>query len=263
MAAARRPAPGPLAAFVLHSWDWSETSLIVELFTRDRGRVAVVAKGAKRPYSQLRAVLVPFQRLQAQVGRAHADESDEVLPLRGAERSEGPPMPAGAALFSGFYLNELLIKLLARLDPHPALWDAYAEAVARLQGRDESGLQPVLRAFELTLLREIGVLPDLHQVTLTVQAVQDEVRYTLHPEAGVVATALDGGLQGRQLVALEAGLASGQGDALRAAVGPCAAALRAPLREVLHYHLGSPRLSTRQVMAELQRLLTPDTSRPS
>jgi recombinational DNA repair protein (RecF pathway) len=102
---------------VLHSWDWSETSLIVELFTRERGRVVVVAKGAKRPYSQLRPVLLPFQRLQVQLGRPPADER------RGAPAALGRagrrPADAGRrALFAGFYLNELLLKLLARQDPH-------------------------------------------------------------------------------------------------------------------------------------------------
>jgi len=75
---ARRAPAGPLPAYVLHSHDWSETSLIVELFIRERGRVVVVAKGAKRPYSQQRSVLLPFQRLLVQLGRTPADEAAEV-----------------------------------------------------------------------------------------------------------------------------------------------------------------------------------------
>jgi hypothetical protein len=75
----------PLLAYVLHRWDWSETSLIVELFTREQGRVVVAAKGAKRPTSQLRPVLLPFQPLHALLGKAPADEAAEVLNLRGAE----------------------------------------------------------------------------------------------------------------------------------------------------------------------------------
>src|SRR3954465_15138094 len=114
MPTARRVS-APLDAYVLHRYDWSETSLILDLFTRARGRLAVAAKGAKRPYSQLRSVLLPFQRLQLSLGRPPgADENREVHNLRAAEWAGGGSMLTGAALFSGFYLNELLMKLLAR-----------------------------------------------------------------------------------------------------------------------------------------------------
>ena len=115
-----------LAAYVLHQYDWSETSLILDLFTRERGRLAVAAKGAKRPYSQLRGVLLPFLRLHVSLGRGSDDPSAEVLNLRAAEWAGGATLPQGDALFSGFYLNELLVRLLARQDPHPRLFDAYA-----------------------------------------------------------------------------------------------------------------------------------------
>ncbi|MBK9363573.1 MAG: DNA repair protein RecO [Rubrivivax sp.] len=262
-ASARKAAAAPLAAYVLHSWDWSETSLIVELFTRERGRIVVAAKGAKRPYSQLRPVLIPFQRLLVQLGRTPADESAEVHLLRSAERAGGPPMPAGAALFAGFYLNELLLKLLARQDPHGGLFDAYAEAVTALQAADDASVQLTLRAFELLLLRELGVLPELDSVTLTVRTVEAAGRYSLHPEAGVVTAAGDeSALPGQALAALEAALAGGDRAALRAAAAPVTAALRAPLRQVLHYHLGSPMLRTRQLMVDLQKLIDRETPRP-
>jgi len=248
-------AVAPLQAFVLHHWDWSETSLIVELFTRERGRLAVAAKGAKRPYSQLRPVLVPFQRLLVQLGRTPQDEAAEVHLLRSAERAHGPPMPGGAALLAGFYLNELLLQLLARQDPHEALFDAYAQAVAALQADDEDGVQLTLRSFELALLRAMGVLPALDQVTLTLRPLQGLQPYTLHAEAGVVpAEGARAALPGADLVAIEQALAAADGAALRAAVAPVRAALRAPLREMLHYHLGSSRLRTRRLMVELHRL---------
>ena len=86
MATARR-APAMLAAYVLHQYNWSETSLIVDLFTREQGRLVVVAKGAKRPYSQLRPVLLPFQRILVAVGRVarstpSEDNTPEVQTLR-------------------------------------------------------------------------------------------------------------------------------------------------------------------------------------
>src|SRR5881396_4020453 len=163
----------PLNAFVLHHYDWSETSLILDVFTREQGRIAVAAKGAKRPYSQFRSVLLPFQRILMSLGRTPAGES-EVHNLRGAEWAGGAPMLSGAALFSGFYLNELLMKLLARHDPHPALFDAYAATLPCLVADDEAQVQAALRAFEVTLLKEIGVLPDLSLVTLTLEEVREE-----------------------------------------------------------------------------------------
>jgi DNA repair protein RecO (recombination protein O) len=256
-AAKPRRASAPLAAYVLHQHDWSESSLIVELFTRAQGRVVVAAKGAKRPTSNFRAVLLPFVPILAQLGRAPADEQAEVHNLRSAEWAGGQPLLAAAALFSGFYLNELLLKLLARQDPHPALFDAYADtlsALARMQGAAEEAA--VLRAFELLLLRELGVLPELATATLTAQPVQPDTRYTLHAEGGLMADV--DGLPGSHWVALEAALAhaaaSGQAQALRQACAATAGALRGPLRGLLHYHLGHSHLRTRQVWRGVQQL---------
>lgn len=249
-----RATGGPLAAYVLHQYDWSETSLIVEFFTRERGRMVAAAKGAKRPYSQLRPVLMPFQRLQVQFGKAPADDSAEVHNLRSAEWAGGVPVTGGAALFAGFYLNELLLKLLARQDPHPRLFDAYADVLGAISQAEEAGTQPALRAFELLLLRELGVLPELSVVTQTVEPLHDDAHYTLDAEAGVVASP-GSGLTGRGLVALEAALAHGGGDALRETVAGVVAPLRGPLRSLLHYHLGSPQLRTRRVMIDVQKLL--------
>jgi DNA repair protein RecO (recombination protein O) len=238
----------PLAAYVLHRHDWSESSLIVELFTRERGRLVVVAKGAKRPTSQLRPVLLPFQPLHALLGRAPADDQGEVHLLRSAEWAGGAPMLGGTVLFSGFYLNELLLKLLARQDPHPALYDTYADTLAALPG-DEAA---ALRAFELTLLRALGWLPELNVVTQTAQALQPDKHYTLDAESGV--SPQREGASGNDWVALEAALRHGHPAALRAACAPVAALLRSPLRSVLQYHLGPTTLRTRQVMLDVQRL---------
>jgi DNA repair protein RecO (recombination protein O) len=254
----RRAPAGPQPAYVLHSHDWSETSLIVELFIRERGRVVVVAKGAKRPYSQLRPVLLPFQRLLVQLGRTPADEAAEVHTLRSAEWAGGMPSPGGAALFAGFYVNELLLKLLARQDPHPQLFDIYADSIEALSSKGEGAREGVLRAFELALLRELGVLPELGVLTQAAKAVSAEGRYSLDAEAGVVAVSRgQTGLPGAALVAIEAALLHGGGAALRDATAPVVAALRAPLRQVLHYHLGSATLRTRAVMQGVKNLLDP------
>ena len=247
-----RSAATALAAYVLHRYDWSESSLIVDLFTRELGRVVVAAKGAKRPTSQLRAVLRPFQRLHATLGRTAAGA--EVRNLRGAEWAGGVPLAGGEALFSGFYLNELLMKLLAREDPHPALWDAYAGTLAQLGGEREPA---ALRAFELRLLREIGLLPELTRVTATQAALKPAALYGLRPEAGLAATTAGepGVIAGSDWLALQTALDADDLPALQSACDSPAVALRKQLRELLAYHLGPAPLRTRQVLLDLQPLL--------
>ena len=114
-------------AFVLHTYAYRETSLIVEAFTADHGRVAMVARGAKRPRSELRGVLQAFQPLTLSWAGA-----GEIKTLIRAEWRGGLPLVAGSALLCGFYLNELLLKLLPREDPHPQLFRDYATALAEL-----------------------------------------------------------------------------------------------------------------------------------
>lgn len=259
MATTRRLA-APLTAYVLHRYDWSETSVILDLFTREQGRLVVAAKGAKRPYSQLRSVLLPFQRLSVGLGRVpkvgNADESaSEIQNLRSAEWAGGAAMLTGAALFSGFYLNELLMKLMARHDPHPALFDVYAGTLPLLAQNNDLASQAALRAFEIALLKEVGVLPDLSLVTMTLEEVRENVSYALLPEAGVAAArTTDVAIAGAALIALQAALEHGSLPALQQACAQTLSPLKTILRVLLHYHLGSPVLRTRQVMLEVQSL---------
>ncbi|PPE71293.1 DNA repair protein RecO [Caldimonas thermodepolymerans] len=263
MATSRGRGPGARAAhrvqgepaYVLHRYDWSESSLILDLFTRDHGRVAVVAKGAKRPYSQLRPVLLPFQRLVVGYS-SREEEGGEVHTLKSAEWAGGSAMLTGAPLLTGFYLNELLMKLLARADPHPVLFDVYARTLPYLSAADDLRVQAALRAFELLLLRELGVLPQLDLATLTHTPVQPEARYLLHGEAGVVeADRPEGALSGRTLLALQRALEADGLEPLQAACATALPELRTALRALLHYHVGTPQLRTRQMMMDVQRLL--------
>jgi DNA repair protein RecO (recombination protein O) len=245
------------AAFVLHRYDWSESSLILDLFTRELGRVAVAAKGAKRPYSQLRSVLLPFQRITVTLGKAtvHDEGASDVQTLRGAEWAGGAAMLTGAALFSGFYLNELLMKLTARHDPHPMLFDAYAATLPSLVDPDDAGVQAALRAFELVLLQQLGLLPELSLVTATQQPVRADGRYVLLSDAGVAAAGGDEtALAGGALVGLQAALTHGSLAALRQACRPALVALRLQLRALIQYQLGNTTLRTRRVMLDLQSL---------
>lgn len=261
---ALRGAPSQLDGFVLHSYEWSESSLILDVFTRERGRLAVAAKGARRPHSQFRSVLLPFQRLHLSLGRHDGKEQDEVHTLRQAEYAGGWPMLAGESLFTGFYCNELLMKLLARQDAHPTLFEVYAATLPGLVAAGEAGTQrqqAALRAFELFLLRETGHLPALGTVTLTLQPVQAGSRYRLLPEAGVSAAAADEEpvFSGAQLQALQAALQlSPYPAALGALQTACLGALsplRAALRELLVYHAGTTAWRTRQVMHDVRQLL--------
>jgi DNA repair protein RecO (recombination protein O) len=248
---ARRISDEP--GFVLHRYDWSESSLILEVFTREHGRVALVAKGAKRPSSNFRPVLLPLQPLHLAFGG-----DAEIRTLKSAEWVGGQVMPTGDALLSGFYLNELLLRLLARDDPHPQLFDAYADAVAVLASRHGAALEPALRSFELLLLREIGLLPALDVQTSTQAALEPELRYSLEAEAGLVAAPqpqTGASLTGAQWLALQRALDDRVPFAatLRLAA-EVLAELKPQLRSVLNYHCGLATLRTRQLMIDLQAL---------
>jgi len=241
-------------AFVLHHYDWSESSLILEVFTRQLGRVALVAKGAKRPTSQLRAVLLPLQPILICFGG-----EGEIRTLKSAEWAGGHVMPTGDALLSGYYLNELLLRLLARDDPHAALFDLYRQTVKVLASGLDNTTAPLLRSFELMLMQNLGFLPDLSQQTLTLQALQAEKNYVLLPEAGLSTSQQSPYLKGAQWLQLHTALESA--DPLTALLRVCAewpgeerGALQTQLRHLLHYHCGVSSLRTRQVMMELQAL---------
>ena len=239
-------------AFVLHRYDWSESSLILEVFTRHHGRIALVAKGAKRPSSSFRPVLLPLQMLHLAFGG-----DAEIRTLKSAEWQGGHVMPTGDALLSGYYLNELLLTLLARDDPHPPLFDIYANVVRVLASEHGEALQAALRTFELLLLREIGLLPLLDAQTMTLLALHPDEHYSLVPEGGLrQANETDrGSLSGAQWTALQQAL--GEQLPLTTVLRACAevaGALKPQLRALLNYHCGVPSLRTRQMMIDLQSL---------
>ena len=239
-------------AYVLHRYDWSETSLILEVFTRHHGRMALVAKGVKRPSSSFRPILLPLQPLHLAFGG-----DAEIKTLKAAEWQGGHVMPTGDALMSGLYLNELLMLLLAREDPHPALFDVFATVVQLIASEHGEVLEASLRAFELLLLREIGLLPLLDAQTMTLLALHPDERYSLVPEGGLRQT--HGGdrtsLSGMQWTHLQQVL--GEQVPFTAVLRACAevaSALKPQLRTLLNYHCGVPALRTRQMMIDLQSL---------
>ncbi len=136
-------------AFVLHRRPYRETSLLVEAFTASHGRIGLVARGARRPRHRWRAGLSPFVPVAVSwSGRG------ELGTVTGAEVLGTAARPLGAALISGFYLNELILRLVQRNDPHPGLFDDYAEALYSIAASAE--IEPPLRFFEKRLLQAIG-----------------------------------------------------------------------------------------------------------
>lgn len=140
--------------YLLHSTAWRETSLVIQLFTRQHGVLPLVAKGAKRPHSVLRPVLSAFQPLNVSWSGA-----GEVKTLTRADCVGILPLQ-GRAFMSAWYMNELLLRLLPREDAHPLLFDAYQTALEQLAGIDplpeRLPVSGVLRRFEWVLLQETG-----------------------------------------------------------------------------------------------------------
>lgn len=239
-------------AFVLHRYDWSESSLILEMFTRRYGRIALAAKGAKRPHSSLRQVLLPMQPLHVSFGG-----ETEIRTLKSAEWVGGQPMPSGQALLTGYYVNELVLRMLAREDPHESLFDNYAELIALISAESGSATQAALRAFELMLLKETGHLPALDMQISTGGALLADTMYRLMPESGLraMAPAEEATMSGAQWLLLHQCLAASSGlAALVQACLPLREALRPQLRALLHYHCGGRNLRTRDMMTQLREL---------
>jgi DNA repair protein RecO (recombination protein O) len=226
-------------AFVLHTIPWRETSLVVELLTRDHGRVACVAKGAKRPASRLRGVLTGFQPLHVSFTGRH-----ELRTLTAADWLGGMAAPQGDGLLCGFYMNELLVRLLPRDDPHPGLFDGYAQALVAL-GLGES-LEATLRRFEWQLLREIGYALDLER-DADDRPIDPGRRYALMPGRGFLATdvAEEGGFAGATLRDIA--------DERYDSTATLAEAKRLT-RSLLARHLDGHVLKTRQILVDLQKL---------
>lgn len=142
--------------YVLHTQAYRETSLLVDVLTRDHGRLVLVARGARRPKAELRGVLLPFHPLLlAWFGKG------EVRTLHSADWQGGLPQLSGRPLLCGFYFNELLMRLTAREDPLPALYPLYGEALQGLAGAADLG--SVVRRFEMGLVRALGYSPLLSQ----------------------------------------------------------------------------------------------------
>jgi DNA repair protein RecO (recombination protein O) len=227
--------------FVLHSYPYKETSLIIDLLSRDHGRIALVAKGAKRPHSKLRGVLQTFQPLSVNwTGKA------EVRTLMAAEWVGGLLPLEKSALLCGFYLNELLVKLLARDDPHPELFDHYVATLNQLAHGESPPI--VLRQFERALLKASGVAADLSRCTASGGQVDPDRIYVVDPERGTrPAFAADvwPRINGKTLLDMER---EDYSDSTTQSQS------KFLMRFLLAHYLGGAPLNTRQILIDLMQL---------
>jgi len=230
-------------AWLLHSYPYKETSLIIDVVSRDYGRVSLVARGARRPMSALRGCLMAFQPLSLSWFGA-----GELKTLHAAEWQGGVPQLNGLPLICGFYLNELLLKLLPHDDPHDRLFQAYDQAVRRL-AHPRCEVEPILRIFELSLIRELGYGFALDR-DANGHPIAPDARYQFIGERGLLpvvdrANPGESSLVGSTLLNMAAGRFDDPQTAVQA---------KQMMRTLLGGLLGDTPLHTRKLLRDLHRL---------
>ncbi len=229
-------------AYVLHTYPYRETSLIVEAYVSDHGRLPLMARGARRPKSSARGVLLPFQPLLVSwTGKR------ELRTLTRAEWRGGYAPLRGQPLICGFYLNELLLKLLPRDDPHEELFEIYETTLEALAaGGDPPAL---LRRFEIALLRELGYALVLDRDVERDEPVARERSYVYvverGPVSGVSAARNGVELSGQTLIDMQSGSFTSAATQQES---------KALMRALINHYLGSQVLHTRQLLRDLQDL---------
>jgi DNA repair protein RecO (recombination protein O) len=228
--------------FVLHSYPFRETSLILEVFSRQHGRVALVARGARRPRSALRGLLMGFQPLLLSWFGKH-----ELRTLHGAEWQGGQPQLQGTALLCGFYLNELLLNLMARDDPHESLFDYYQQTLQRLAQEGDHAF--TLRCFEKHMLQELGYALLLENEADGGKAIVPDRNYRYILERGAVAETSGSSqgipVSGKTLLDMAADDYRDVNSARQS---------KQLIRILLDHHLAGKTLHTRELMRDLQKL---------
>jgi DNA repair protein RecO (recombination protein O) len=233
---------------ILHTYAFKETSVVAEVFTRNHGRVALIARGARRPTSALRGLMQPFTPLLL----SWFGKSD-LKTLHAAEWHGGIAPPQGRALMCGFYLNELLLRLLARGDAHEALYAHYVGTLDQLAGDAATiDYERILRRFEKRLLGEIG-----YGATFDIEAdsgapVHAASRYVFQPERGALhAKSGQPGcpVSGQTLLDLAA-------DSFERPT--TLSESKSLMRSLINHTLGTQPLYTRQLLRDLTELNPPN-----
>ena len=166
-------------AFVLHRRPYRESSLLLDLLTRDQGRVSAVARAARGGKRDWGAICHPFQPLLISWSGQR-----ELKTLTLCERSASGFGIQGARLYSALYVNEILVRLLQPLDPHSALFDSYDRLLADIA--QDGDIEPLLRVFELRLLRELGYALELDRERDTGRVLEPAASYVYQPTEGVM-----------------------------------------------------------------------------
>lgn len=227
-------------AYVIHRRPWRETSLMVDVFTLNWGRMTVIARGANSAKSPLKAQLQPFQPLMLDwAGRG------DLKTLTQVDVRSGPSLHRTASLYSGLYLNELLQRVLPAADPHPTLFGAYIDAIAELA--DVTDVEPVLRRFERAFAAALGFDFAWDLATDSGQSVEPDRQYCYDPEQGIMAAPGPGvrlqNLSGEVLLALAAGDLSSE---------PCRRTAKRVMRVLTDYLLQGRPLHSRSLFSHLR-----------
>ncbi len=230
-------------AWLLHHRPFRDSSQILDILSLDQGRLAVVAKGSRGAKSKLRGILRPFLPLQL----SWFIRSD-LGTLTGAEMNGAPLSLSGDALLSGYYVNELILKLLHRHDPQPEIFSAYSRTIERLAGSQD--VAPYLRQFEIELLRILGYALNLDHDTETTEPLRPQQQYEYRVEQGLVPVSdRDGPMVFR----------GAEIDAIRNQQFADPAVLKnagSLLRNVIAYHLDGKELKSRKVLKDMRNRKT-------
>ncbi|QZA79933.1 DNA repair protein RecO [Deefgea piscis] len=229
-------------AFVLHQYAYRETSRLLDVFSRDHGRLTLYARGVQRPGSQIRSVLLGFQPLLLSWFGG-----GELKTLHAAQWQPGLPQLSGLPLLCGFYMNELLQRLCPKEEANPALFAAYFSAIQALGklGTDQRAVEPILRLFERQLLDSLGYGIDWQRIARSDQPLNLLERYEFEYGVGLVPSQSAAACPAALVLAFAAG------DFTDQQVLPWA---KMWMRQSIAAVLGDSVLHTRQLLIDLQKL---------
>lgn len=226
--------------FILHHRPFRDSSQILDIVTRDHGKVAVVARGSRGGKSRLAGVLRPFLPL-----RVSWVAKSDLGTLTGAEAAGPPAGMTGDALLSAYYVNELLLNFLHRYDPQPEIFSLYEQVLDALVGKRE--VAACLRAFEFEFLTLLGYAVNLDHEFGSQQALDPVRHYEFRMEQGAVPVERSEGrlvFTGAELRAVAEQRFEDEG-VLKIA--------NRLMRDIIGFHLGGKELKSRKVLMELHR----------